>query len=175
MLLFVITFVVLAAARYMLHADRTSRDEHEQTLYARRRRRNGTVLTLSFAATALGLGILVLILGTLVVKSFRGLSLKVFTEMTPAARLRRRPAQPDHGQPHHDRARRHHRHADRHSAGTYMAEYGRFSKVTHVIRFINDILLSAPSIIIGLFVYELVVAPMGHFSGFAGSLALACW
>ena len=58
-------------------------------------------------------------------------------------------------------------------AGTYMAEYGRFSKITHVIRFINDILLSAPSIIIGLFVYELVVAPMGHFSGFAGSLALA--
>jgi len=54
-----------------------------------------------------------------------------------------------------------------------MAEYGRFSKITHVIRFINDILLSAPSIIIGLFIYELVVAPMGHFSGFAGAIALA--
>ena len=58
-------------------------------------------------------------------------------------------------------------------AGTYMAEYGRFSVVTSVIRFINDILLSAPSIIIGLFVYGAVVVPMGGFSGFAGALALA--
>jgi phosphate transport system permease protein len=58
-------------------------------------------------------------------------------------------------------------------AGTYMAEYGRFSKLTMIVRFINDILLSAPSIIIGLFVYELIVRPMGHFSGFAGAVALA--
>jgi phosphate transport system permease protein len=58
-------------------------------------------------------------------------------------------------------------------AGTYMAEYGRHSKITSVIRFINDILLSAPSIIIGLFVYGAVVVPMGGFSGFAGALALA--
>ena len=50
-------------------------------------------------------------------------------------------------------------------AGTYMAEYGRHSKLTIVVRFINDILLSAPSIVIGLFVYEFIVAPMGHFSG----------
>ncbi len=58
-------------------------------------------------------------------------------------------------------------------AGTYMAEYGRYTPVTKVVRFINDILLSAPSIIIGLFIYEVVVHPMGHFSGFAGALALA--
>src|ERR1700722_14695987 len=58
-------------------------------------------------------------------------------------------------------------------AGTYMAEYGRHSKLTMIVRFINDILLSAPSIVIGLFVYEIVVAPMGHFSGFAGVVALA--
>jgi len=58
-------------------------------------------------------------------------------------------------------------------AGTYMAEYGRFSKLTTVVRFINDILLSAPSIIIGLFVYELMVRPMGHFSAIAGAVALA--
>jgi phosphate transport system permease protein len=58
-------------------------------------------------------------------------------------------------------------------AGTYMAEYGRYSKLAHVVRFINDILLSAPSIVIGLFVYELMVAPMGHFSGIAGAVALA--
>ena len=58
-------------------------------------------------------------------------------------------------------------------AGTYMAEYGRFTKLTFVVRFINDILLSAPSIVIGLFVYEVVVAPVGHFSGYAGAFALA--
>src|SRR4030081_1442099 len=58
-------------------------------------------------------------------------------------------------------------------AGTYMAEYGRYSRLTFVVRFINDILLSAPSIIIGLFIYEVLVVRMGHFSGFAGALALA--
>jgi phosphate transport system permease protein len=58
-------------------------------------------------------------------------------------------------------------------AGTYMAEYGRHDKLTSVVRFINDILLSAPSIVIGLFVYEVMVYPMGHFSGWAGAVALA--
>jgi len=59
------------------------------------------------------------------------------------------------------------------AAGTYLAEQGRYSKLASVVSFINDILLSAPSIVIGLFVYELVVRPAGHFSGYAGSLALA--
>jgi phosphate transport system permease protein len=58
-------------------------------------------------------------------------------------------------------------------AGTFLAEYGRHERLTTVIRFINDILLSAPSIIIGLFVYVAVVLPMGGFSGLAGALALA--
>jgi phosphate transport system permease protein len=58
-------------------------------------------------------------------------------------------------------------------AGTYLAEYGRNDRLTAVIRFINDILLSAPSIIIGLFVYGAVVVPMHGFSALAGSLALA--
>jgi phosphate transport system permease protein len=58
-------------------------------------------------------------------------------------------------------------------AGTFMAEYGRYSRLTDLIRFVNDILLSAPSIIIGLFVYGAVVVPMGSFSGLAGALALA--
>jgi phosphate transport system permease protein len=58
-------------------------------------------------------------------------------------------------------------------AGTYMAEYGRYERLTSVVRFINDILLSAPSIVIGLFVYEIMVYPMGHFSGWAGAVALA--
>lgn len=58
-------------------------------------------------------------------------------------------------------------------AGTYLAEYGRGSKLAGVIRFVNDILLSAPSIILGLFIYEVVVLQMGHFSGWAGACALA--
>ena len=57
-------------------------------------------------------------------------------------------------------------------AGTYLAEYGKYSRLAMVVRFINDILLSAPSIVIGLFIYEVVVAPMGHFSAIAGALAL---
>ena len=57
-------------------------------------------------------------------------------------------------------------------AGTYLAEYARYGKLTFVVRFVNDILLSAPSIVIGLFVYQLMVAPMGHFSGYAGIAAL---
>jgi phosphate transport system permease protein len=58
-------------------------------------------------------------------------------------------------------------------AGTYLAEYGRYDRLSSVVRFINDILLSAPSIVIGLFIYEVMVAPMGHFSGYAGAVALA--
>ena len=59
------------------------------------------------------------------------------------------------------------------AAGTYLAEHGRNSRLAAIVGFINDILLSAPSIVIGLFVYELVVRPAGHFSGIAGALALA--
>jgi phosphate transport system permease protein len=58
-------------------------------------------------------------------------------------------------------------------AGTYLAEYGGNSPYAHVVRFLNDVLLSAPSILVGLFVYELIVAPLRGFSGFAGAVALA--
>jgi phosphate transport system permease protein len=58
-------------------------------------------------------------------------------------------------------------------AGTYLAEYGKDSRLSTLVRFINDVLLSAPSIIIGLFIYEVVVIRMGHFSALAGALALA--
>jgi|SRR5215471_15167716 len=142
-------------------------------LYRRRRIRNAIVLTLSFGATAVGLGWLVLILGALVYEGISGLSIAVFTEMTPPPGSDGGLLNPIIG-----------------StmltvlavaigtpigilAGTYMAEYGRYTKLTIVVRFINDILLSAPSIVIGLFVYEIMVAPMGHFSGWAGGVALA--
>lgn len=59
------------------------------------------------------------------------------------------------------------------AAGTYLAEHGRHTRVAAVVSFINDILLSAPSIVIGLFVYELMVRNAGHFSGFAGAVSLA--
>jgi phosphate transport system permease protein len=58
-------------------------------------------------------------------------------------------------------------------AGTYLAEYGRDARLSSVVRFVNDVLLSAPSIIIGLFVYEVLVVRMGHFSAIAGAVALA--
>lgn len=58
-------------------------------------------------------------------------------------------------------------------AGTFLAEYGKTSKIADVIRFLNDVLLSAPSILIGLFVYTLMVRPMGTYSGWAGAVALA--
>jgi phosphate transport system permease protein len=145
----------------------------DRALYARRRRRNGIAMGLSLAATLFGLGWLVLILGVLVWKGFGGLSLKVFTEMTPPPGSDGGLLNPIIG-----------------SliltglavligtpigilAGTYMAEYGRYDRLTSVVRFINDVLLSAPSIVVGLFIYEVMVAPMGHFSGLAGAVALA--
>lgn len=143
-------------------------------IYARRRRRNLIIRALCNAAALFGITFLGLILFTLFWEGLAGLSLSVFTQMTPP------PGQSTGGLAN----------AIVGSliltvmgvamgaplgmlAGTYLAEYGRHEKLTTVIRFINDILLSAPSIIIGLFVYIAVVLPMGGFSGLAGALALA--
>jgi len=143
------------------------------SLYVRRRRRNAVAMSLSLLATMIGLGWLVLILGALLWQGLSGLSPKVFTEMTPPPGSDGGLLNPIVG-----------------SlimtglavligtpigilAGTYMAEYGRYARTTSIVRFINDILLSAPSIIVGLFIYEMAVAPMGHFSALAGALALA--
>ncbi len=141
--------------------------------YAARRRTNVLFLGLSVAAAALGLLALVFILAALFWNGFAGLSLSVFTEMTPPPGSSGGLLNAIYG-----------------SvvmtllglligapigllAGTYMAEYGRYARLTFVVRFINDILLSAPSIIIGLFVSEILVLPFHHFSGLAGSVALA--
>jgi phosphate transport system permease protein len=141
--------------------------------YGARKLTNQVMMSLSLAATLFGLGWLAVILSTLIYKGMAGLSLAVFTQMTPPpgasggllnaivgsliltllAVLIGAPIGL--------------------LAGTYMAEYGRYAKMTKVLRFINDILLSAPSIVIGLFVYEILVEPMGHFSGLAGAVALA--
>ncbi|RMD79635.1 MAG: phosphate ABC transporter permease PstA [Gammaproteobacteria bacterium] len=58
-------------------------------------------------------------------------------------------------------------------AGTYLAEFGRHGRLGQAVRFVNDVLLSAPSILLGVFVYEILVVPLGHFSGWAGGVALA--
>jgi len=142
-------------------------------LYAKRRRRNGLMMILACTATLFGVGWLVLILGVLLWEGFSGVSLQVFTEMTPPPGSTGGLLNPIMG-----------------SlimtvlaiaigtpigilAGTYMAEYGRYARLSSVVRFVNDILLSAPSIVVGLFIYEVMVAPLGHFSGWAGAVALA--
>jgi phosphate transport system permease protein len=141
--------------------------------YATRRRGDVIATVLSVAATLFGLGWLVLILGALLWHGFSGLSPEVFTQMTPPPGASGGLLNPIVG-----------------SliitglavvigtpigilAGTYMAEYGRYDRLSTVVRFINDILLSAPSIVVGLFIYEIMVATMGHFSGWAGGVALA--
>jgi phosphate transport system permease protein len=143
-------------------------------LYETRKRKSFITMGLCYSAAALGLSVLIIILATLIYMGTRGLSLDVFTKMTPP------PGAGDGGllnpivgsllmtslgvfigTPIGI------------LAGTYLAEYGRHSKISTVIRFLNDILLSAPSIVIGLFTYQILVAPFGHFSGFAGAVSLA--
>lgn len=141
-------------------------------IYTRRRLMNATALTLSVMTTMFGLFWLVWLLWTLFSNGFQWLRPEIFTQMTPppgseggignaivgsliltgVATLIGTPVGI--------------------LAGTYLAEFGRYSRIASIIRFINDVLLSAPSIIVGVFIYEVVVLKLGHFSGWAGSLAL---
>ena len=141
--------------------------------YNRRRATNFIVLTLSLGATGLALLLLFLILGTLLANGIPALTPDTFTQTTPPPGSRGGLANAIYG-----------------SVvmtgmatlvgtpvgilcGTYLAEYGRGSVLAPIVRFVNDILLSAPSIVIGLFVYQVMVVNMGHFSAWAGSAALA--
>ena len=145
----------------------------DPAMFARRQRANAISAVFCWLAAALGVGVLALILGTLVYKGTSGLTLSVFTEMTPppgstggllnaiVGSLIMTTIGVTIGTPVGI------------LAGTYMAEYGRYNRLTSIVRFINDILLSAPSIVMGLFIYEVMVARMGHFSGIAGAFALA--
>ena len=143
-----------------------------RSLYLRRRIINSIFITLSFAAAFFGLVWLGFILSALLSEGFSAISPTLFTQSTPP------PGQPGGllnailgsvlmsvvavfiGTP------------IGLFAGTYLAEYGRHTRFAFVVRFVNDILLSAPSIVTGLFVYEIVVLPMGHFSAWAGALSL---
>src|ERR1700751_1661130 len=142
-------------------------------IYSTRRLLNSLVIALAVAATGFGLLWLVLVLGTLLWNGVAAITPALFTQMTPPpgsaggllnaifgsvvmtliATLIGTPTGI--------------------LAGTFLAEYSRKSRFGEVVRFINDILLSAPSIIVGLFVYELLVVHMGHFSAWAGAVALA--
>ena len=142
-------------------------------LYARRRAVNGLYLTLSIAATALGLLVLFLILYTLIAKGLAAVSAGFFTEMTPPPGARGGLANAIFGSVMMTAVATLVGTPVGVLTGTYLAEFGAGSRIAPVVRFVNDILLSAPSIIIGLFVYELMVVPMGNFSAWAGSAALA--
>jgi len=144
-----------------------------ESLYRRRRVKNALAMSLSLEATVFGLFWLAWILLTAFGKGVAAMNLALFTQMTPApgseggllnaffgsalmsllAILIGAPIGI--------------------AAGTYLAEYARKRAIGETIRFINDILLSAPSIVLGLFVYTIVVHAMGHFSALAGALALA--
>lgn len=143
-------------------------------IYAARRRRDIAVRILCLGAAIFGVAWLALILFTLFYNGLAGLTLQVFTQNTPppgsntggllnaiVGSLIMTVIGVGIGAPLGL------------LAGTYLAEYGRRDRLTPVVRFINDILLSAPSIIIGLFIYGAVVVPMGGFSALAGALALA--
>lgn len=141
--------------------------------YGRRRLSNGIFVALSIAAAGFGIGWLALILGTLVIQGASGMSATLFTLPTPPPGSSGGVSNAIFG-----------------SvvmsviavvvgtpigmlAGTWLAEYGRHARIAVFVRFVNDILLSAPSILIGLFIYELFVIHMGHFSAIAGAAALA--
>jgi phosphate transport system permease protein len=143
------------------------------SLHRRRQIVSYIALTLATLATVFGLVWLIWILTTTFFQGLGALNLKLFTDMTPP------PGEAGGllnafygsfvmvlmaviiGSPIGI------------AAGTFLAEYARGSRIGEIIRFVNDILLSAPSIVIGLFVYELVVRQSGHFSAYAGGLALA--
>ena len=143
-------------------------------IFAKRKRTNKIGLVLSMLAMVLGMVFLLWILSILFIKGFSSINLDVFTQSTPA------PGSEGGGLAN----------AIVGSlmivasctlistpigvlAGLYLSEYGDRSKVASITRFVTDIMLSAPSIVIGLFVYALVVAQVRHFSGWAGTIALA--
>jgi phosphate transport system permease protein len=142
-------------------------------IYGRRRTINSIALTVSLAAAIFGLFWLVAILWTLLYNGLTSIDLALFTEMTPPpgsaggllnaifGSVVMTVISTVIGAP------------IGMLAGTYLAEYGKTGPLAEIVRFINDILLSAPSIVVGLFVYEVMVFRMGHFSAWAGIVALA--
>jgi phosphate transport system permease protein len=142
-------------------------------LYRRRRTRNAVVLSLSLFATLVGLFWLCAILWTLLSNGFSAISLDMFTQNTPPPGSKGGLLNAIYGSAIMTAIATLVGTPVGILAGTFLAEYSRGSRIAPLIRFINDILLSAPSIIVGLFVYEVLVMRMGHFSAWAGAMALA--
>jgi phosphate transport system permease protein len=142
-------------------------------LYARRRFFNRLFLALSVAAAGFGLAWLAAILGVLTVKGLDAFSSRIFYEMTPTPGSDGGLANPIVGSLIMSAIAVAAGTPVGILAGTYLAEYGRHTRIAFIVRFTNDILLSAPSILIGMFIYELMVLRMHHFSGIAGAMALA--
>src|SRR5579862_1330674 len=142
-------------------------------LYLRRRATHWTVVGLSILATAFGLLWLALILSTLLVNGIGAIGPSLFAQMTPPPGSKGGLLNPIAGSLIMTAVATLVGTPTGILAGTFLAEYARGHWFGEVVRFVNDILLSAPSIIIGLFVYELIVVRMGHFSAWAGAMALA--
>src|SRR5690242_3949582 len=142
-------------------------------VYARRRIVNGVIMTLSVAATAFGLLWLILVLWTLLENGIAAITPAIFSQMTPPPGSAGGLLNAIFGSVMMTLIGTLIGTPTGILAGTFLAEYSRGKRFGEVVRFVNDILLSAPSIIIGLFVYETMVVRMGHFSAWAGAMALA--
>ncbi len=142
-------------------------------LFLRRRITNGVAMLLSGAAAIFGLFWLGWILWTTVSKGVAHLNIDLFTMMTPPPDERGGLANAFFGSAVISALAIAIGTPLGIAAGTFLAEYANHTKLGTVIRFVNDILLSAPSIVLGLFVYALIVVQFGHFSAFAGAIALA--
>ena len=142
-------------------------------IYARRKLANRVVMSLAVVATAFGLMWLVLVLWTLLVEGISAITPALFSQMTPPPGNSGGLLNPIFGSLVMTLIATLIGTPTGILAGTFLAEYSRGGRFGEIVRFLNDILLSAPSIIIGLFVYEIMVVPMGHFSAWAGAVALA--
>ena len=143
-----------------------------RALYFRRRLANVVFIALSLGAALFGLVWLAFILGALLKEGVAALSPSLFTQSTPPPGEKGGLANAIAGSVVMSAVAVIVGTPIGLFAGTHLAEYARHTKLSFVVRFVNDILLSAPSIVIGLFVYELVVVRMGHFSAWAGAAAL---
>jgi len=142
-------------------------------LYLRRRVANGAFIVLSLGAALFGLVWLALILGALIAEGFAALTPHIFTLPTPPPMMKGGLSNAIVGSVIMSGLAMAVGTPIGLFAGTYLAEYGRHRRFSFYVRFVNDILLSAPSIVLGLFVYEVVVVPMGHFSAVAGAASLS--
>jgi phosphate transport system permease protein len=143
-----------------------------QGLYVRRRITNAVFIVLCLGAALFGLVWLGFILGALLKDGISALSLTLFTQSTPPPGSKGGLSNAIFGSVAMSLGAVLLGTPIGLFAGTYLAEYARHGRLAFVVRFINDILLSAPSIVTGLFIYEIVVLPMGHFSAIAGALSL---